>query len=202
MSVDGRIDERTGFSVTWTLDEPMARASHALAADGRVWLVDPVDWAPALERVAALGEPAGVLQLLDRHNRDAAAIAARLGVPHLKLPATLPDTPFSTISLVDRPWWRESALWWTERRLLLVPEAIGTAPYFTLDHGAAGVHPMLRAVPPSKLRGLAPDHLLVGHGPPLHEGAAEALATALDRSRSDLPRLLTRLPALVKAARS
>lgn len=59
----------------------MQRASHALAVEGRVWLVDPVD-APELEaRIRLLGEPAGVVQLLDRHGRDCAAWAARLGVP-------------------------------------------------------------------------------------------------------------------------
>lgn len=201
MTLDGRIDDSTGFSVTWTLDEPMARSSHALASEGRVWLVDPVDWAPALERVAALGEPAAVLQLLDRHNRDAAAIADRLGVPHLKLPTALPGTPFSLVPLLDRPWWHESALWWAEQRLLLVPEAIGTVSHFALDRGAAGVHPLLRVVPPTALRAYAPDHLLVGHGPALHAGATQALSTALARSRTDLPRLLTKLPAMIKDAR-
>jgi hypothetical protein len=72
-------------------DEVMARASHAVAADEKVWLVDPVDAAEALKRVAELGRPAGVLQLLDRHERDGAAIAERLGVPLIRLPA-------------DRPW--------------------------------------------------------------------------------------------------
>jgi hypothetical protein len=73
-----------GFS--WIVEERMTRTSHALASDGRVWLVDPVGWAEAIERAVGLGEPAGVLQLLDRHNRDSAAIAKQLGVPHSSSP--------------------------------------------------------------------------------------------------------------------
>ena len=53
--------------------------------DGKVWLVDPVDW-PGDRPGRTLGEPAAVLQLLDRHNRDCAAIAARSAIPHLVVP--------------------------------------------------------------------------------------------------------------------
>ena len=51
-----------------------------------MWLVDPVAFDEALDRAAGLGEIAGVLQLLDRHNRDCAPLAERFGVPHLKVP--------------------------------------------------------------------------------------------------------------------
>src|SRR6056297_397306 len=58
-------------------EEGMQRASHALAVDGEVWLVDPVD-AEGLDDLAAeFGDVAGVVVLLDRHKRDAAAIASR-----------------------------------------------------------------------------------------------------------------------------
>ena len=63
-----------------------AARRHALVHEGRVWLVDPFDDPEAMERVAALGEPAGVLQLFVAHNRDGEAIAKRLGVPFHKLP--------------------------------------------------------------------------------------------------------------------
>src|SRR5689334_21316721 len=105
------LDEQP-FGLTWVLDEPMQRASHALADGGRVWLVDPVDVPEALDRVSALGTPAGVLQLLDRHNRDAAQIAGRLGVPHLRLPDAVPDSPFEMVKVIDVPGWHERALWW------------------------------------------------------------------------------------------
>src|SRR5438874_2495123 len=61
--------EELPFGLTWVVDEPMRRTSHALADDGRVWFVDPVAEPEALERARALGEVAGVLQLLDGHGR-------------------------------------------------------------------------------------------------------------------------------------
>ena len=47
------------FGFTWVQDEAMARASHALVADGRVWIVDPVDSPGVVERAQGLGELAG-----------------------------------------------------------------------------------------------------------------------------------------------
>jgi hypothetical protein len=184
---------------SWVVDEAMLRASHALAADGRVWIVDPVDAGDALERVRALGEPAGVLQLLDRHNRDAAAVAQRLGVPHHKVPDVLPGTPFSLVKLDFGPAWHERALWWPERGTLVVPESIGSAPLFAVGSAPAGVHPMRRLAPPQALRPFAPEHLLVGHGGPVHGAdAARGLRDALDRSRADLPRLFLKAPAMMR----
>ena len=69
----------------------MGRTAHALSSGGQVWLIDPFDDEPALQAAATLGRPAGVLQLLDRHNRDCDSIAARLGVPLLRLPDRAPD---------------------------------------------------------------------------------------------------------------
>ena len=97
-----------GFS--WFPDELMTRTSHALDTRDGVWLIDPVDVPEAVERAVALGPPAGVVQLLDRHNRDCAAIAARLGVPHLRLPTVVPGSPFSVVPVIDVPHWHELAL--------------------------------------------------------------------------------------------
>jgi hypothetical protein len=178
------------FGVSWTVREPLQRTSHALLAGGRVWILDPVDHPDALERVAALGEPAAVLQLVDRHNRDCAAIARRLGVPHVEVPDTVLDSPFRAIPVVRVPRWRETALWWEERRVLVVSEAMGTAEAFTAGHGAVGMHPFLRPLPPGRLRGLEPEHLLPGHGAPVHGAAArEGVAWAYAHARRDLPRL-------------
>ena len=82
-------DDRGPDGFSWIVDEPMARTSHALAARGMVWLVDPVDWPDAIDRACALGEPAAVLQLLDRHNRDCAGLAAQLGIPLFVAPDEL-----------------------------------------------------------------------------------------------------------------
>jgi hypothetical protein len=190
-----RFCDESALGFSWVAEEPMTRTSHALAADGRVWLVDPVDWPEAIERARSLGEPAAVLRLLDRHNRDCAAVAARLGVPHLVAPAAVPDSPFEVVELKRWKRWQEVALWWPEPRVLVVAEAIGTNRFFTGGRGAVGVHLLLRLTPPKMLARFEPEHLLVGHGEGIHGlDAATALGEALRRSRRDLPRLLATLP--------
>ena len=172
------------------------RTSHALADGGRVWLVDPVRDDTALERAAELGNPAAVLQLVDRHNRDCAALAAELGVPHLVVPDAVSASPFEAIALTRNRAWRETALWWSATQTLVVAEAIGTNRFFMAGNETAGVHLLLRLTPPRAALGrLAPEHLLVGHGRGVHgPAAAHALRNALDGSRSGLPRLLVRVP--------
>ena len=166
------------FGISWYPDEALTRTGHALDTGSGVWLIDPVDDPEAIARVTALGPPAGVIQLLDRHNRDCAGLASRLGVPHLRLPDVIPDSPFSVIDVVRIPRWHEQALWWADRRALVVAEAIGTNPVYALGPGPAGIHPMLRAFPPGALRHFEPEHLLVGHGRGVHGPAATAaLAT-------------------------
>jgi hypothetical protein len=187
--------DESAVSLTWVVDEPMARTSHALVDAGRVWLVDPIDEPAVLERVAALGEPVAVLQLLDRHNRDCAALAARLRVPHLRLPTALPGTPFEVVPLVNARLWREVALWWAARRALVVAEVIGTAPAYAPGPSGAGVSIGVRLWPPRRLAAFEPEHLLVGHGAALHgTRAAAALREALVRSRRDIPRAAVALP--------
>jgi hypothetical protein len=191
-------ETRVGFS--WIVDERMTRTSHALAHAGRVWLIDPVDWPPALERAAELGAPAAVVQLFGRHNRDCAALAASLGVSHLVLPERVPGSPFSVVPIRRSRLWRETALWWPEERTLVIAEAVGTNAFYTAGRAAAGVHLLLRATPPRReLGGLEPEHLLVGHGAGLHGvEAAAGLREALASSRRDLPRVLIGLPALAR----
>ena len=187
------------LGLTWVADDPLLRASHALAADGRVWFVDPVDVPEAMERAAALGEPAGVLQLFVAHARDGQAVAKRLGVPFHKLPDVLPGSPFSVLNLDLGPW-KERALWWPEPRGLVVAESIGTATHYALGPGPAGVHVMRRALPPTRLKPFLPEHLLVGHGDDVHGGnAAAALLDALSRSRRDLPALLWKGPGMMRS---
>lgn len=194
MKVVDEIDDAFG----WIQQERLGRTSHALAADGRVWLFDVVDDPELDAHVRELGEPAGVVQLLDRHNRDCASVARRLGVPLHVLPVLLPGTPFEFRPVVRRRWWREVALWWPERRVLLVAEAIGTSPYFCAGAEPAGVHPFLRLWPPRSLRGLEPDHLLVGHGEGVHQHPA-ALESALRTARRRIPRWLLGLPRALRS---
>ncbi|MBM3678575.1 MAG: hypothetical protein FJW96_11935 [Actinobacteria bacterium] len=191
-------DDRGDRGFSWVVEEKLTRTSHALADGGRVWLVDPVDDAVALERATTLGEPQAVLQLLDRHNRDSAAIAARLGIPRLVAPRALPGTPFEVVEVKRRPWWREVALWWAAERTLIVPEAVGTNRFYTADRGSAGVHVFMRLFPPRRaLARFEPEHLLVCHGEGVHGSeAAGALRFALADSRRGIPRLLRLLPSL------
>ena len=77
--------------------------------------------------------------------------------------------------------WREVALWWAERRLLLVADALGTISFFRAGDEPAGLHPLLRLRPPRSLRGLEPRpparRPRRGRPPPRPAGALE------DRSR-------------------
>ncbi len=190
------------LGLTWVVDDPLLRASHALVHDGRVWFVDPVDAPEAMERAAALGEPAGVLQLFVAHPRDGAAIAQRLKIPHLVLPDVLPDTPFSVIDLDLGPW-KERALWWPETNGLVIAESIGTATHYAIGNGPAGTHFLRRLLPPTRLKPFLPEHLLVGHGKPIHGGdAAAALLDALNRSRRELPLFVLHAPRLMRGMKA
>src|SRR3954469_19346782 len=155
------------LGLTWQAGDMLQRTAHALADDGRVWLVDPFEDDEALGRAAALGEIAGVLQLFAAHNRDGEALAQRLGAPFLKLPDAIPDSPFTVLNL-DKLVWRERALWWPERKGLVVPESVGSGQFYAVGPGPVGVHMVRRVLPPGDLRSYVPEHLLMGHGPPIH----------------------------------
>ena len=190
--------DETSFGLGWIAPEPalLERASHALRADGRVWLVDPVDGDGVEGLIRALGEPAGVVQLVDRHARDCAALAARLGVPHHRVPFEgIPGSPFEVRPVLNVPGWREAALWWPAERVLVCTEALGTASYFRAPGEALAVHPFLRPYQPRGLRDmarcLAPRHVLVGHGEGIHgDGAAAGLLEAVMGARRTAPRWL------------
>ncbi|UJA21195.1 hypothetical protein HJD18_13865 [Thermoleophilia bacterium SCSIO 60948] len=189
------VDE-SPLGFTWVMDEEMGRGCHALAEGGQVWLIDPVDFDGLEEKVRKLGEPAAVIQLLDRHWRDCKELSERWGVPHHRTPDELPGTPFEVIKVLNLPVWRERALWWADRQALVVAEVVGTNALFTGGSDrAAGIHPMLRVRPPRILRGRSPQHLLMGHGDPIHgPEATDALELAYARSRKDIPRVIRNMP--------
>jgi hypothetical protein len=189
--------QRHPVGLTWLDTDGLRRSAHAVRADGRVWFVDPFEDDVALSTAAELGQPTAVIQLLDRHNRDCAQIAERLEIPLLRLPAEVPNSPFTVVSVVSQPWWREVALWWEQERTLVVAEAVGSAPAFALGR-RLGVHPMLRLTPPRGLASQSADRLLVGHGPTLESGADSALREALACARSDIPKLVLKLPSLIR----
>lgn len=207
--------DRYDHGVGWIAHpgETMKRASHLLAVDDDVWVVDPVDVDGLDDLLAAFGTVRGVVLALDRHRRDCAAVANRHDVPvyipaffdgvaaDLSAPVERIDDELASTAIECRPvtdnrFWQEAMLYDRERGTLLVPEAVGTASYFRTASERLGVHPMLRLKPPSALRGLEPDRILLGHGAGVHSDAPTALADALDGS-------LRRTPALVgKTVRS
>jgi hypothetical protein len=175
-------------SFGWIVDEFMERCSHALVADGRVWLIDPLLADGVEERVRAAGEPTGVIQLLDRHNRDCADFARLIGVEHHVLPGSSPHADFSFLRVRDRRSWREIALWWPERRTLVCADALGTARYYRAGSERLAVHPLLRLFPPRVLGSRdVVDRILCGHGEGVLEGGNEALSEALRTSRRRIP---------------
>ena len=176
----------------WTIEgDRMGRTSHAILSGDRVWLIDVLDGDGLDERIAALGQPAAVLQLLDRHNRDCAAVAERLGVPlHVTPFDPVEGAPFVAFPILRRRFWREVALWFADGRILVFADALGSLDYFRAPGEPIGVNPALRLFPPRRsLAGLDPEHILFGHGEGFHgPEAAGALRTALATARKRLPR--------------
>jgi hypothetical protein len=183
----------------WQETSRIHRTSHALAVGGRVWVIDPVEGNGVEGRIRSLGEPAGVLQLLDRHERACAAFAEQLGVPLHVVPVSLPGSEFEFRPVLRNRLWAEVALWWPERRILVCADVLGTLPYFRAGGEAVGLHPFLRLWPPRSLHGLRPEHVLVGHGKGLHgPDVGEAVEEALRTGRRRLPRWVVGLPAMVR----
>ena len=171
----------------WIVDEFMERCSHALVADAKVWVIDPVAGDGVEERIRSAGEPAAVLQLLNRHNRDSAELAERLGVPHHVIPReAIP--PFEFLTIVMNPGWKEVALWWPEQRVLACADALGTARYYRAGKDRLALNPLLRLFPPRRaLTAIAPARVLCGHGEGLHEDAEAAVREALRTARRRIP---------------
>jgi len=176
-------------------DEDARRASHALATEAGVWVVDPVDAEGLDDRLTALGAVAGVVVVQDRHTRDAAAVARRhdaavyvpewaelthekLAVDAERLESTLPGTEYEVHRLVDTDEWAEAVLVDESGDTLVVPEALGTLSSFGSGDGL-GLHPALDA-PPEGLADWTPERVLVGHGESVHEAATTALRAAVD----------------------
>ena len=184
-----RFCDEQDFGFGWIRDEFLERCSHALLVDGGVWLFDPLEGDGVRERLGALGKPAAVIQLLDRHNRDCEAFAQALGVPHHFVPRMpIPGAPFELRVVRDRRGWREVALWWPEGQVLVCGDALGTARYYRVGGERLAVHPLLRPMPPRAVfQGLTPGHVLCGHGEGVHENATAALGEALRTARRRIP---------------
>jgi len=181
-------------------DETMERASHALDTDDGLWLVDPVDADDLDDLLAEFSEVAGVVVCLDRHKRDAAAIARRhdvavhlptwmsgvaskIDAPTERFTGELGESGYELFEIrtSSLPPWQEAGLYNPDTGTLVVPESVGTADYFVVDGERLGVHPMLRLTPPRDVLGrYSPDRILVGHG----EGVLTETASTEGAARS------------------
>jgi hypothetical protein len=189
---DARFCDEMDGGFGWQMIERLERTSHAVATDDGVWIFDPVAWEPALERIPELGEPAGVVQLIDRHDRDCAAVAARFGIPHFAVPIhELPGSGLELVRIMDSRLWRELAAWIPRSQILVCGDVLGTAGYFRAGDEPLGVHPLRRLRPPKVLARYEPQHILCGHGAGVHgPGTPAALREALRTARRRLPRAL------------
>ncbi|MFC3957043.1 hypothetical protein [Halovivax cerinus] len=196
-----------GFSWIAHPEETMQRASHALVVDGAVWVIDPIDGDGLDELLAERGHVAGAVVTLDRHRRDAASIATRhdvdvwvpdwfggvaseLDAPVRRFGAELAETGIRSQVVTRSRFWQEVALFDPDTATLVVPESVGTAPYFLTGDERLGVHPARRLWPPrNRLYGFDPQRVLVGHGTGIHDDAGGALRDALEQSRRRTPAL-------------
>jgi len=211
--VDARLEDAHAVVVT---DHSHPREVHAerLAerlADGLLWGFVRADLAAERpihstlvgvdDLLDDLGDVRGVVVLMDRHARDAKAIADRYDVPIFvpsfvdpdidaptqPLGDTLPGTDFQVVRTVDWPIWDEAALY--DGETLVVGDLVGTVEYFLADRERVGVHPMLRVAPPKALRRFTPERILTGHGEGVMRDGARALQEAADGARRRAPRV-------------
>jgi hypothetical protein len=207
---DYREIDRWAGGVGWIAHptEIMERASHALATERGVWLVDPLDAPGVDDLVAEFGTVAGVLVLSNHHARDADVFARRHDVA-----VTLPESMTGVADTLDAPverlpvggslgeyelfevahsgseFWQEFALY--DGETLVVSESVGGAEYMRVDDERLGVMVLRRLRPPTDAFGdLDPDRVVSGHGPGVDREAAVALTEAVDNARRRFPKAL------------
>lgn len=195
-----------GFAWIADPEEMIQRASLAVDLGTGLHAVEPVDH-PLLDGwLADEGGLDGVIVLMDRHTRDADAIAARQDVPiyvpdgfgHTAaklgrdvrpLGDALAGGPYEALELAGWRLWEEAALWSLPDRTLIVPESLGTIDYFLVGEERIGVHPTARLWPPrGALADVDPRRMCVGHGPPVDDLETGELARSLATARRGIPR--------------
>ncbi len=202
------VDWRTPYGCSWTPadDSAMELHAHALRDGDDVWLIDPLDGDGLDVALTELGgRVAHVVVLLDRHQRDSAALAERYGARlHVvggpirqdlperaeRFDDELVDSPFTVVPVRSSGrLWQERALWWPEHELLVVAESLGSSAAFRAGSDTSiATHPVLRLTPPRAAFARAtPRTVLFGHGPAVTEDATAALRAALEEARARTP---------------
>jgi hypothetical protein len=192
------------------------RVSHAVdAADGGVWVLDPLDAPGVDDLLADRGAVRGVVVGSEYHARDAGAVARRHDVAvhvhrSLDRAADRVDAPverfagrlgeFDPIRLHPLFAWRETALYRPDDGTLYVPDFLSSHPKFRAGGERIGMPSLSRVTaPPDRLVGLDPARVLFGHGEGVFEDAAGALSASLTGARRRFPRALSNAPAELRA---
>lgn len=207
---DPQLIDRWDGGIGWLAhpEETGRRASHLLTASDGVWLFDPLDIPDLDAMIADYGDLAGIALFSNYHARDAAAIArrhdvriylptwltrpeGRLSAPLEHYETTLGGSGFEITRYSPFPGYNEAVAYRQRDRTLYVPDALGTAPFYTVDGESVACFGSLRLFPPRSLFGqFEPDRILVGHGTGVFTDAEAALDDALAGARRRLPAAL------------
>jgi hypothetical protein len=187
-------------------EEDGQRSSHAINTADGVWLFDPLDAPNVDERIAPLGDVAGVAVLSCWHARDAGLFARRHDVPvyvpewmsriddlvdaPIRRYTFAPAAEFRVISCRPFPNWEEVFWYHGPSGTLVVPDSLGTVDSFRVGDERLGLELLRRLQPPTELAGLDPERILVGHGPGLTDHPGSALREALDGAGWTFPAAL------------
>lgn len=198
---------QTSDAISWIAhpDEGGQRASHAIATESGVWIIDPIDGPGVDEWIEELGDVEGVAVLTCWHARDADTFANRYNVP-VHIPtgmgriADMVDAPIERYESEDGfddfethwcnpfPRWEEIFLYHDASGTLIAPDSLGTSGAHKTGDERIGLELFRRLQPPTAVAHFEPDRILVGHGQPITEDASAALTDALEQSRRTFPR--------------
>lgn len=197
------LDWEGGMSWVPHPDEMGKRCSHAIQTDDGVWLIDPMDAPTIDDQIQSLGTVSGVAVCSRYHARDADSFADRYDVS-VSLPEwmdrvepRLNTSPvrytgsfhdeFRVFPCRPLPIWKELFCYHEPTATLVIPDSLATVYPWTRETEQLGLDLNRRLQPPTQLAELEPDRILVGHGEPVTENAAEVLQTALSGARRSFP---------------
>ena len=189
-----------GFGWIARPEEAMERTSHAFWDEG-LYLVDPLDAENLDQKIEEFGEVKGIILLFDRHERDSVELAERYGCPIFvpewferslnaevkEVSGKVPDTDWEIHQVVDSKTGKETALYNSERKTLIVADALGTTDHMLGRGEKLGMNPFYRLSPPVKLLEFDPERIFCGHGEGIQENASEYMKETLRHSRLKAP---------------